>query len=116
MGSRTLQHETSAERCDHVMCTDSTDRPLGSTDQPMGPWGRVMRWPSAAVIGILVWLVRGYQTLISPALTPRCRFHPSCSAYTIGALRRHGLLKGSLLATWRLLRCNPFGKGGYDPP
>jgi putative membrane protein insertion efficiency factor len=64
---------------------------------------------------ILIWLVSFYQKCISPLKIPCCRFTPSCSAYAIEAIRVHGSLKGSLLAIWRILRCNPFCKGGYDP-
>jgi len=64
---------------------------------------------------LLVWLVDLYRTAISPLLPPLCRFEPSCSRYAREALVRHGALKGSLLAIWRVLRCNPFGKGGADP-
>lgn len=63
----------------------------------------------------LVWLIRGYQLLISPWLGSRCRFHPSCSQYAIEALRRHGLIRGSLLAVRRIGRCHPWHPGGYDP-
>jgi putative membrane protein insertion efficiency factor len=64
---------------------------------------------------LLVGLVDVYRRLVSPLLPPLCRFHPSCSAYAREALLRHGALKGTLLAAWRVLRCNPFGKGGFDP-
>jgi uncharacterized protein len=63
----------------------------------------------------LVAVVRGYQRWISPALPPTCRFHPSCSTYAIAALQEHGLLRGSGLAAWRLLRCAPWHPGGIDP-
>jgi putative membrane protein insertion efficiency factor len=56
-----------------------------------------------------------YQRLISPALPRRCKFEPTCSAYAIQALREFGILRGLVLATWRVLRCNPFSHGGYDP-
>jgi len=56
-----------------------------------------------------------YQRVISPALPRRCKFEPTCSAYAIQALRDFGILRGLVLATWRLLRCNPFSHGGYDP-
>jgi len=62
-----------------------------------------------------IFLVRCYQALISPFLPPTCRFEPTCSQYAIEALRKKGLIKGSLLAAWRILRCNPFCRGGYDP-
>ena len=66
-----------------------------------------------ARIGIRI--IRLYQRLISPLLPPACRFVPSCSDYAIEALRLHGFWRGGSLAAWRLLRCNPFAKGGYDP-
>ena len=64
---------------------------------------------------LLIALVRGYKKYISPLLPPSCRFTPTCSEYAVEALSKHGALKGSLLAIWRILRCNPFCKGGYDP-
>ena len=63
---------------------------------------------------ILTGLVRGYQVIVSPWFAPRCRYYPSCSAYALGALRRHGPLTGTVLAVWRLLRCNPWSSGGVD--
>jgi putative membrane protein insertion efficiency factor len=59
--------------------------------------------------------VRGYQLIVRPWLSPRCRFHPGCSCYAIEALERHGFARGSWLATRRLLRCHPFHPGGHDP-
>jgi len=68
------------------------------------------------VIGrVLVALIRAYQYAISPLLGQRCKYYPSCSSYAIGALREHGVVRGLGLASWRLLRCNPFSNGGYDP-
>jgi hypothetical protein len=63
----------------------------------------------------LVGIIRVYQRFLSPLLGPRCRYHPSCSEYAAQALQRHGILRGSLLASWRLLRCNPWSHGGFDP-
>ncbi len=63
----------------------------------------------------LIFLIRCYQKFISPFLGPSCRFYPTCSAYAIEAIRVHGALKGTLLAAWRILRCNPFGRPGFDP-
>jgi hypothetical protein len=60
-------------------------------------------------------LVRGYQVALSPYLGRNCRFTPTCSAYALDALRTHSLPRALALATWRLLRCNPFCRGGYDP-
>lgn len=67
------------------------------------------------LIKALQGCIRLYQRFISPMLGHRCRFTPSCSAYAIQALEVHGLLKGGLLAAWRLLRCNPLFPWGYDP-
>jgi uncharacterized protein len=60
-------------------------------------------------------LIRGYKRFISPLLPPSCRFYPTCSDYAYEAIEKHGLIKGGRLAIWRVLRCNPFGKGGIDP-
>lgn len=56
-----------------------------------------------------------YQRLISPALPRRCKYEPTCSAYAAQAIRDFGILRGSVLAMWRLLRCNPLSHGGFDP-
>ena len=56
-----------------------------------------------------------YRRVISPALPRRCRYEPTCSAYAVEALQEFGILRGLVLATWRVLRCNPFSHGGYDP-
>ncbi|MBQ1961798.1 MAG: membrane protein insertion efficiency factor YidD [Clostridia bacterium] len=64
---------------------------------------------------LLIAAIRFYQKNISPAKLPCCRFTPSCSAYAIEAIRIHGCLKGTVLAFWRILRCNPLCRGGYDP-
>lgn len=64
----------------------------------------------------LLALIRFYQMTISPSLPEgTCRFYPSCSHYGYQAIYKHGALKGSLMAAWRVLRCNPFNPGGYDP-
>lgn len=64
---------------------------------------------------LALWAIRGYQLMISPLLGPSCRFYPSCSRYAYQAIDRHGLIRGGLKAGWRLLRCNPWNPGGYDP-
>lgn len=64
---------------------------------------------------ILVALIKVYQYTLSPMLGQRCKYYPSCSNYAIGAIREHGALRGAGLAAWRLLRCNPFSDGGFDP-
>jgi putative membrane protein insertion efficiency factor len=60
----------------------------------------------------LIWI---YRRALSPVLTPRCRFEPSCSAYAEEAICVHGAVRGGFLAVWRLLRCQPFARGGIDP-
>ena len=64
---------------------------------------------------VLLWVIRGYQLVLSPLLGSCCRFHPSCSCYAHTAIERFGVLRGTMLATGRLLRCHPFHAGGYDP-
>ena len=56
-----------------------------------------------------------YRRAISPALGPHCRYHPTCSEYAVEAVRTYGVARGSLLAAWRVLRCNPWSRGGVDP-
>jgi len=63
----------------------------------------------------LLLLVKAYQRLVSPLLPPSCRFYPSCSAYAVGALEKHGALKGTWLTARRLARCHPLHPGGIDP-
>ncbi|MCL2787202.1 MAG: membrane protein insertion efficiency factor YidD [Micrococcales bacterium] len=67
-----------------------------------------------APAGMLVGLLRAYQLVISPMRGPSCRYYPSCSAYALTAIRRHGAARGFALAVWRVLRCNPWSKGGVD--
>lgn len=64
---------------------------------------------------LLVGTIRAYQRWISSAMPRRCRYEPTCSAYAVEAVQRFGAVKGALLAIWRILRCNPFSHGGFDP-
>ena len=64
---------------------------------------------------ILIRLIKLYQRYISPVKITRCPYIPTCSAYGLEAIEKHGAMKGSILAVWRILRCNPFSHGGYDP-
>lgn len=59
--------------------------------------------------------VRAYGRWISPLLPRRCKYEPTCSAYAIEAVERFGVIRGTVLACWRILRCNPFSHGGFDP-
>jgi uncharacterized protein len=59
--------------------------------------------------------IKLYQRVISPVRARRCRFAPSCSDYALDAIREYGIIRGAILAGWRLLRCNPFSHGGFDP-
>ncbi len=61
------------------------------------------------------WTLRQYKRWVSPLLPPACRYVPSCSEYAAEAVARHGVLRGGAMAAWRLIRCNPFVRGGYDP-
>ena len=72
----------------------------------------IVNWPRIAVLS----LIRLYQMAISPTLPENtCRFYPSCSHYGYQAIYKYGAFKGSFMAAWRVLRCNPFNSGGYDP-
>jgi putative membrane protein insertion efficiency factor len=70
-----------------------------------------MKVPRSLVVAAL----RLYQRFISPAFGQRCRYYPSCSEYAVQAVQRFGILRGLVLASWRLLRCNPWSRGGFDP-
>ena len=64
---------------------------------------------------LMIWLIGLYRKYISPLKPPCCRFTPTCSAYAIEAFEKRGFFVGFALTVWRILRCNPFSKGGYDP-
>ena len=64
---------------------------------------------------VLLAIIRFYRAAISPYTKPSCKYIPTCSEYGLEAIERFGVLKGSALTIWRILRCNPFSKGGYDP-
>ena len=65
---------------------------------------------------VVAFPVHAYRLLVSPLIGPRCRYHPTCSRYALDALEEFGVLRGSVLAAWRLLRCNPWSRGGVDYP
>lgn len=82
----------------------------------MGMWLKsAWRLLTAGVVWLLIAPIRVYQLLISPLTPASCRYHPTCSAYGVRALRRHGPIKGTLLTVYRLARCNPWSAGGLDP-
>lgn len=64
---------------------------------------------------MLISFLRFYKSSISPLLPNACKYTPTCSEYAMEAIEKHGIIKGCALSAWRLLRCNPFSKGGYDP-
>ncbi|MEE0059200.1 MAG: membrane protein insertion efficiency factor YidD [Acutalibacteraceae bacterium] len=63
----------------------------------------------------LIWLIKFYRKYISPKTPPSCKFTPTCSQYGLEAIERFGAFKGGFMTLWRILRCNPFSRGGYDP-
>ena len=76
-------------------------------------WARfIVRLPALALIGV----VRLYQIFLSPIFGRSCRFQPTCSNYFIEAVRKYGAVSGAVRGTWRICRCNPWNRGGYDPP
>ncbi len=69
----------------------------------------------AAFVTVFLAPIRFYQRFVSPALPRRCKYEPTCSAYAVDAVRELGVIRGSIVAGWRLLRCNPWSHGGWDP-
>lgn len=88
----------------------SPEPTVSDTEAKQSLW-RLWYWPRLALISLL----RAYKRYLSPLLPPSCRFTPTCAEYAIEAVNKYGIFKGSLLSCWRLLRCNPFCRGGYDP-
>ena len=84
-------------------------------NRPTGILKRTGRLLSRTMVWILCLPILFYRTCISPFTPPSCRFTPTCSAYALEALRKHGAIKGLWLAAKRILRCNPWGGSGYDP-
>lgn len=64
---------------------------------------------------LLIFIIRIYRKYISPYKRPSCKYYPTCSQYAIEAIEKYGSFKGTFMSIWRILRCNPFSKGGYDP-
>ncbi len=80
-----------------------------------GVFGQIKRWIGAACSFLLLLPIYFYRSCISPFTPPSCRFTPTCSAYAVEAIKKHGPLKGLYLAVRRILRCHPWGGSGYDP-
>jgi len=74
-------------------------------------WFSPLNWPAL----LLIALIQFHRRFVSPLTPPTCRFTPSCSRYGLDAVMRYGAIRGGWLAAWRVLRCNPFHSGGYDP-
>ena len=83
--------------------------------RPLAGVTRVAGVLHAWLVNLFLLPLRAYQRLISPALAPRCKYYPTCSAYAEQAVRELGIVRGTILAAWRLVRCNPFSNGGLDP-
>jgi putative membrane protein insertion efficiency factor len=73
------------------------------------------RLPARAARAVAIAPIVVYQRVVSPAIPRRCKYEPTCSRYAVEAIREYGILRGLVLAGWRLLRCNPWSHGGYDP-
>jgi hypothetical protein len=83
--------------------------------RPLAGVKRVAGVLHAWLIGLFLLPLRAYQRLISPAFAPRCKYYPTCSAYAEQAVRELGIVRGTIVAAWRLVRCNPYSNGGLDP-
>ena len=94
-----------------MSATVQADRAVSSSPGWISRSWRIVR---QVPLLVLVGLIRAYQSVISPMTGPTCKYYPSCSQYALVAIRRHGVLRGVRLAVWRLLRCNPWSKGGVD--
>ncbi len=86
-----------------------------STSAARGAPSPQPRGPAYFARVVLVTPIVVYQRVISPAIPRRCKYEPTCSRYALEAIGRYGILRGLVLAGWRLLRCNPWSHGGYDP-
>lgn len=76
---------------------------------------RIVNVFSKVVAFVLIGMILFYKKAISPLFPPVCRFYPSCSAYALESIKKHGVIKGCVLSTKRILKCHPLHKGGYDP-
>ncbi len=86
-----------------------------STSSSTSPGAPFLRSASRALRLIVTAPIFVYQRVVSPALPGRCKYEPTCSRYALDAISTYGILRGVVLAAWRVLRCNPWSDGGYDP-
>lgn len=84
--------------------------------RPVSPLVQTATWLWQLPRLVLVGVVRVYQTVTSPLFPPSCRYTPTCSEYAILSLKQYGAIRGTILSVWRILRCNPWGGHGHDPP
>lgn len=89
----------------------------GAGGQAAAPTPSASWWHGLVVLArrAVMFPIRVYSVAISPAFPRRCKYEPTCSRYALQAIERYGILRGIVLAGWRLLRCNPFSRGGFDP-
>lgn len=99
----------------HSPSADADQEPVWPSREPLPDWTpdwRLTQLPRTALLAV----IRLYQLTVSRALPANtCRFYPSCSRYGFQAIQKHGVLRGGWLAFWRVIRCNPFNPGGFDP-
>ncbi|KAJ8601245.1 hypothetical protein CTAYLR_003252 [Chrysophaeum taylorii] len=95
-----------------LVLVDAGRRPPDPSEEELANFGG----GTAPLESLALTLLRGYKRAISPNLPKNCRFLPTCSEYAALAVKEFGILRGSVLATWRVARCNPLGGTGYDPP
>ena len=112
------RHGSAMQSCHHSKTGNSQSKDA-CCEKCLGTCSETGKYPEKSMPGLLtvpfIFLIKVYRFAISPLFPPCCRFRPTCSDYALTALRVHGLFKGSVLTMWRILRCNPFTKGGYDP-
>ena len=112
-GTLPVSHIADTAPQDERVQPDTDDRGTGgNTEQPTSAAAPVR---NSFAAGVMIFLIRIYQKAISPYLPSQCRFEPSCSHYAVEAFRKRGFWMGMLLTAWRLMRCQPFGKSGFDP-
>lgn len=110
--NKTMQNRTDSALQDHEMLRPRHEERAGT---PARFARCVVQRCGHAAVSILLFFIRIYQKTLSPLLPECCRFEPTCSKYAAEALKKHGFIKGLILTFWRLARCQPFCKGGFDP-